>query len=233
MPSLRLNSYQATRYVNVFTPSEASCRECKKRWQLPVAADAAKAARALQRASPPPSDMKASPLAAIAVLFVILAVAGGIITGIALAVGKADRDSGQPAKGMLTRIPGCVGTSATGALSAGDLGSNEASEAICRLPDGATVTLATWGSTDPSIDVPQSDTQNQQQAVYSNAPDNANNSQPPDCCIIGNSPTAWVASISGDEFMVSSARAADWNTVEQALGGHAVTNPPTSWNAQG
>jgi hypothetical protein len=24
----------ATRYVNVFTPSEASCRECRKRWQL-------------------------------------------------------------------------------------------------------------------------------------------------------------------------------------------------------
>jgi hypothetical protein len=29
----------ATRYVNVFTPSEASCRECKKRWQLAVRAD--------------------------------------------------------------------------------------------------------------------------------------------------------------------------------------------------
>jgi hypothetical protein len=24
----------ATRYVNVFTPAEASCRECRKRWQL-------------------------------------------------------------------------------------------------------------------------------------------------------------------------------------------------------
>jgi hypothetical protein len=24
----------ATRYVDVFTPSEASCRECRKRWQL-------------------------------------------------------------------------------------------------------------------------------------------------------------------------------------------------------
>jgi hypothetical protein len=29
----------ATRYVNVFTPSEASCRECKKRWQLAGLAD--------------------------------------------------------------------------------------------------------------------------------------------------------------------------------------------------
>ncbi len=65
----------ASRYVNVFTPSEASCRECKKRWQLAVAADAAKAARAPQRA--PSSTRKANPLAAIAVLFVILAVAGG------------------------------------------------------------------------------------------------------------------------------------------------------------
>jgi hypothetical protein len=32
----------ATRYVNVFTPSEASCRECHKRWQLDLAAEAAK-----------------------------------------------------------------------------------------------------------------------------------------------------------------------------------------------
>lgn len=30
---------QATRYVNVFTPAEASFRECKKRWQLAQAAE--------------------------------------------------------------------------------------------------------------------------------------------------------------------------------------------------
>jgi hypothetical protein len=43
----------ASRYVNVFTPSEASCRECKRRWQLAVAADATKAASAPPRSSPP------------------------------------------------------------------------------------------------------------------------------------------------------------------------------------
>ena len=36
---------QATRYVNVFTPAEASCRECKKRWELSVKAEAAHAAK--------------------------------------------------------------------------------------------------------------------------------------------------------------------------------------------
>lgn len=30
----------ATRYVSVFTPSEASCRECRKRWQLEVPTEA-------------------------------------------------------------------------------------------------------------------------------------------------------------------------------------------------
>ena len=35
----------ATRYVNVFTPSEASCRECKKRWQLAGRADEGKRPR--------------------------------------------------------------------------------------------------------------------------------------------------------------------------------------------
>lgn len=32
---------RAGRRVNVFTPEEASCRECRKRWQLRVARDAA------------------------------------------------------------------------------------------------------------------------------------------------------------------------------------------------
>ncbi len=124
---------------------------------------------------------------------------------------------------MLTRIPGCTVTSATGPLSIGDLGSNEASEGTCLLPDGTTVELATWGSTDPQADYPSADTQNQEQGVYNDTLGNANNFPPPDCCIIGNSPTAWAASINeGGE--------SDWRTVEQALGGHAVTNPPASWS---
>ena len=147
-------------------------------------------------------------------------------------MGKADRDSGQPAKGMLTRIPGCAGTSAAGALSIGELGSNEASEATCTLPDGAMVTLATWGSTDPAIDDPSGDTASQEQAVYNDAPDiGFVSSGKPDCCIIGNSPTAWVVSITGDELMTT--QSSDWASVEQALGGHAVTSAPAAWNTQG
>jgi hypothetical protein len=37
-PKYTLCGLQATRYVNVFEPGEASCRECRKRWQLDVAA---------------------------------------------------------------------------------------------------------------------------------------------------------------------------------------------------
>lgn len=173
------------------------------------------------------------PLAAIGVVLIFVVAVGGIITGIVLAVGKADADSGQPAKGMLIRVPGCSGTYSAGAESLGQIGSNEESEAGCRLPDGATVTLATWGNTDPTINFPQSDTQDQEQAVHNDASASAGNPQPPDCCIIGNSPTAWVVSISGDDFPNSSIRAADWRTVEQALGGHAVTSVPASWNTPG
>jgi hypothetical protein len=32
----------ATRLVEVFPPAEATCRECKRRWQLEIAAEAAK-----------------------------------------------------------------------------------------------------------------------------------------------------------------------------------------------
>src|ERR1700730_12068124 len=35
----------ATRYVNVFTPAEATCRECRKRWQFAVRADEGKRPR--------------------------------------------------------------------------------------------------------------------------------------------------------------------------------------------
>lgn len=35
----------ATRYVSVFTPDEASCRECRRRYVLAVAAEKANAAR--------------------------------------------------------------------------------------------------------------------------------------------------------------------------------------------
>ena len=39
----------ATRYVDVFTPAEASCRECRKRWQLAVDGERATARREVER----------------------------------------------------------------------------------------------------------------------------------------------------------------------------------------
>jgi hypothetical protein len=35
-PGLTLCGLRATRHVDVFRPSEASCRECRKRWQLAI-----------------------------------------------------------------------------------------------------------------------------------------------------------------------------------------------------
>lgn len=40
---------QASRHVDVFAPAEASCRECKKRWQLKVAAEERQAAQRRER----------------------------------------------------------------------------------------------------------------------------------------------------------------------------------------
>lgn len=48
-PKYTLCGLQATRHVNVFIPDEASCRECKKRWQLAQAAEAAAEQRAAQQ----------------------------------------------------------------------------------------------------------------------------------------------------------------------------------------
>lgn len=42
---LTLCGLTASRYVNVFTPAEASCRECRKRWQRAVAAEQARDAQ--------------------------------------------------------------------------------------------------------------------------------------------------------------------------------------------
>jgi hypothetical protein len=206
---------RVSRTLNIFAPNEAGCRECKRRWQLAVAAEAAKPPKQ------PPEKNAASMAMGCLVLVVILLVVGGIITGIVLLAVKGDTDAGQPAKGMLAHIPGCAITSGTNPKGGWtDLGSSVASEATCTLPDGTTVTLATWGSTNPQADDPQFDTENQEEAVYN---DTSYGPQPPNCCIMGNSPTAWIASI--DEGAQS-----DWSTVEQALGGHAVTSAPASWN---
>jgi hypothetical protein len=40
-PKYTFCGLHATRHVNVFSPSEASCRECRRRWQLALAAEAA------------------------------------------------------------------------------------------------------------------------------------------------------------------------------------------------
>ena len=47
-----LGGLRASRRVEVFTPDEASCRECRKRWQLRVARDAEWEAGRLASARP-------------------------------------------------------------------------------------------------------------------------------------------------------------------------------------
>ena len=204
----------ATRYVNVFTPSEASCRECKKRWQLAVAPESAK-----MQAAQAPGKSTSIVVGCLLLLVVILLVVGGIITGIVLLVAKGHRDAGYPAKGMLARIPGCTVTAA----SDHDLPSNETSAAKCTLDDNALVEIWTWSNNPP-------DTTDQQEWAYSESHPFVQLGPTPDCCIVGTSPAPWVAEISGDETYVASVRASDWSTVQVALDGQVVTNPPASWS---
>jgi hypothetical protein len=124
----------------------------------------------------------------------------------------------QPAQEMLKRIPGCTVTAATG----DNLAQNQVSAAKCTLPDDAYVEIWTWSDNPP-------DTTDQQAWAYSESHPLVQLADTPDCCIMGTSPVPWVASISGDETYVASVRASDWSTVQQALGGQVVTNPPASW----
>ncbi len=66
---------QATRYVDVFQPSEASCRECKKRWQIAMAKEAARANMT------PEQKQRESNISAVVVLLILIlaAVIGAVI----------------------------------------------------------------------------------------------------------------------------------------------------------
>jgi hypothetical protein len=205
----------ATRYVDVFSPSEASCRECKKRWQLAVEVDAAKI-----RNQPVRTPGKtASPAMGCLFLMVILLVVAGVITGIILLVVKGDRDAGYPAKGMAARIPGCTITVGTNS----NVPDNGTSAAKCTLPDDTVVEILTWSNNPP-------DTTDQRQWAYTDNQGPLIAAGPlPDCCIMGTSPAPWVVDISGDEIFAKE-HASDWSTVQDALGGQIVTNPPASWN---
>lgn len=65
---------QATRYVNVFTPAEASCRECKKRWELGVKAEAAQAAKTPEQKQAEARQMAIGCLI-VALFFAVIAIA--------------------------------------------------------------------------------------------------------------------------------------------------------------
>ena len=68
----------------------------------------------------------------------------------------------QPAQQILSRIPGCSGTTAKGNnpfLQFGTLPQNETSEGECMLPDGSEIYISTWGYNPP-------DTIDQEDAVY-------------------------------------------------------------------
>ena len=93
----------------------------------------------------------------------------------------------------------------------------------CTLDDNALVEIWTWSNNPP-------DTTDQQEWAYSESHPFVQLGPTPDCCIVGTSPAPWVAEISGDETYVASVRASDWSTVQVALDGQVVTNPPASWS---
>jgi hypothetical protein len=91
-PKTTLCGRRAVRYVDVFTPAEASCRECKKRWQIGAAADAAEAerkaavakARAERRAAMTPQQRRSSDrkLTATAAVMAVVCLPAGVGLGL-------------------------------------------------------------------------------------------------------------------------------------------------------
>jgi hypothetical protein len=135
-------------------------------------------------------------------LLLILAVG----VGIALWVVGCDRSPSEAAK-FMSSIPGCSGISTQGGDSLDD---NTVSEGNCTLSDGSDLDVYIWGD---------GDTSDLEQYVYINASSGQ-------CCIVGTTPVPWAISLN-----TIMAVDDDWTSVETALHGQTVTNPPASWSA--
>lgn len=199
----------ATRYMNVFAPSEASCRECRKRWQLATAKEAAMTPE--QRQARDKAEAGKQAIGCLVILLVVL----GIILFVIFRPHSAS--AAQP---ILSKIPSCASISTTGGYSIDD---NTVAEGSCDLADGTTLKIYVWAA---------GDTSDQHDFVYWNSSNCTSSGPPPlnapDGCFVGSNPTPWFIDISTSNFAMSGAES-DWSPAENALGGVRVTTPPASW----
>ncbi|GEM_PF-6264058 len=199
----------AGRYVDVFQPSEASCRECRKRWQLATAQETAMTPQ--QRQARDKAEAGKQAVGCLVILLVIL----GII--LFLVFRPHNASAAQP---ILSKIPGCENISTTGGSSLDD---NTVAEGSCNLSDGTNLKIYVWAA---------GDTSDQHDFVYWNSSNCTSSGPPPlnapDGCFVGSNPTPWFIDISTSNFAMSGAES-DWSPVENALSGVRVTTVPASW----
>jgi len=131
-----------------------------------------------------------------------------IATGVAVASLLAGCGGPSVAQKIMNRIPGCSSISTSGGSSLND---NTFSEGSCTLSD-TNLSIYVWAEGDAS-DLEQ----------YMSFAAN-----PGYCCIVGSKPMPWAISLDTSAYAPSYA-ASLWATVERALNGQAVTNPPSSW----
>jgi hypothetical protein len=199
----------AGRYVDVFQPSEASCRECRKRWQVATTKEAAMTPEQRQARDKAEAGKRAA--GCLVILLIIL----GIILFAILRPHSAS--AAQP---ILSKIPGCGNISTTGGYSLHD---NTVAEGSCYLSDGTSLKIYVWSAGDIS---------DQHNFVYWDSSNCTSSTAPslnaPDGCFVGSSPMPWFIKISTSNFAMSGAES-DWTPVENALSGVQVTTAPASW----
>jgi hypothetical protein len=114
------------------------------------------------------------------------------------------------AASLMREIPGCSGLSTWGGSS---LDENTIDEGKCTLDDGTMLDTYVWAA---------DDTSDLEQYVYWNGNSDSG------CCIVGTTPTPWTVSLDTMAF-ASSYVTSLMSSVESALNGTLVTNPPPSW----
>lgn len=198
----------AARYVSVFQPSEASCRECRKRWQLAMAKEAAMTPE--QRQARDKAEERKKAAGCLVILLIVIVI-------ILVAIFRPHDGGG--AQAILSKIPGCGSISTA---SGNSLDDNTIAEGSCDLSNGASLTVYVWAA---------GDTSDQHDYVYWNAKCTSSGAPPlnaPDGCFVGSNPTPWFIDVSTSNYAMSFAESA-WTPVENALNGLHVTKAPLSW----
>ncbi len=204
----------AGRFDNAFHPYEASCDECRGRWQL-----AKDTPRPQQRAKAESNKQAAGCLTALLVIAIIITV---------VVVAIVNSGPSGPALAVMQKIHGCTSIKTWGGNSLDD---NTVSEGSCQLYDGTNVNVYVWASFDVADQhdyVYQSDSNCVPPSVATIGFGNS-----PDGCFVGSNPQPWFIDVATSNFVASGAES-DWAPVENGLADHGVTaihvtKAPLSW----